>query len=77
MTDCHIKLEDSGLSRYHCIAYYDKNWMFTDGDGQKKSTNGTWLFAEKFFEILDGMMIRAGETLFRAHLNSDMIKIIE
>ncbi|OMJ81919.1 hypothetical protein SteCoe_17508 [Stentor coeruleus] len=77
MDDCQIKIEDSGLSRYHCMVYYDKYWILKDGDGNKNSTNGTWIFAEKFFEILDGMMIRAGETLFKAQVNSDMIDSIE
>ncbi|OMJ80099.1 hypothetical protein SteCoe_19747 [Stentor coeruleus] len=77
MSDCNIKIEDSGLSRYHCLAYYDNCWMFTDGDGQKNSTNGTWLFAEKFFEINNGMMIRTGETVFKAQFTSDMLNIIE
>ena len=39
-----------------------------DGDGKKFSTNGTWLFAEKSFEIYSGMMFKAGESLFRTDL---------
>lgn len=75
MTDCHIRFEDTSLSRYHCMLTYDKMWMVSDGDGEKPSTNGTWLFAEQFFEISDGLSFKVGETLFKAQLTSDLISI--
>jgi hypothetical protein len=49
--------------------YYDKQWMLIDGDIDKPSTNGTWLYIENFFEIYNGMIFKAGETLFKADLS--------
>ena len=43
---------------------YNGFWFIKDGDGDKLSTNGTWLFAENFFEMFDGMVFKVGETLF-------------
>ena len=68
MNDCDIKLEDTSLSRYHCCLYYDTVWTLLDGDGKKLSTNGTWLFVEQFLDIYDGMVFKAGETLFKSRI---------
>ena len=56
------------MSRYHCVITFSEGWYMQDGDGKKFSTNGTWLFAEKSFEIYSGMMFKAGESLFRTDL---------
>ena len=61
-------MDDSSLSRYHCIFTFDDTWKLSDGDGEKSSTNGTWLFVENFFEILDEMIFKVGETLFKCQL---------
>ena len=39
--------------------------MIYDGDGAKPSTNGTWLFADDYYEVLDGTVFKAAETLFK------------
>ena len=40
-----------------------------DGDGgSKKSTNGTWLFAGEEEKIYDGMIFKAGHSLFKIEL---------
>jgi hypothetical protein len=39
-----------------------------DGDGNKTSTNGTWLFADELFKVYDQMLFKAGQTLFRIHV---------
>ena len=75
MTDCQIRFEDTSLSRYHCALHYEKSWMIHDGEQEKPSTNGTWLFAEQFFEIFDGMTFKVGETLFRSQLTSDLVSV--
>jgi hypothetical protein len=36
-----------------------------DGDGIKPSTNGTWIFIEEPYEITDGMIFKAGQTMFK------------
>ena len=54
---------------------YENCWVLKDGDGEKLSTNGTWLFAETFFEIFDGMTFKVGETLFKAQLCNELANI--
>ena len=56
---------DEDVSRKQCIlTYEDNNWYINDGDGQNKSSNGTWFYPEKFFNIYDGLTIRMGTTSF-------------
>lgn len=66
MMDCKIRFDDSSMSRYQCSVKYEegKGWMLFDGIGDKKSTNGTWLFVEEDYEMYDGMVFKAGKTLF-------------
>ena len=66
MPSCNIKFDDNQLSRLQCtISYHEGNWILKDGDGTKSSTNGTWLFVDELFKIYDGMVFKAGQTLFR------------
>ena len=68
MPACNIKFDDNQLSRLQCtIECIDGNWILKDGDGTKSSTNGTWLFVDELFKIYDGMVFKAGQTLFRTH----------
>ena len=50
------------------IEYVDGAWVLKDGDGNKHSTNGTWLFVDELFKIYDGMVFKAGQTLFRTQI---------
>ena len=70
MTDCRIKFEDSNMSRYQCnvLFHQGKGWELRDGANGKTSTNGTWIYVEEEFEIVDKMMFKAGKTLFEACL---------
>ena len=54
---------------------YKDNWIIVDGDGEKPSTNGTWLFAEQFFEMFDGMVFKVGETLIKAQITTDLANV--
>ena len=57
--------EDEDVSRKQCmIIFEDNNWYIVDGNGEKPSSNGTWYFPEKFFNISDGLIIRIGTTIF-------------
>ena len=57
--------EDNDVSRKQCmIIYEDNNWYIVDGDGINPSSNGTWFYPEKYFNIIDGLIIRIGTTLF-------------
>lgn len=49
---CHVRFKDTSLSRLQCrIDYIDDKWFIRDGDGEKGSTNGTWLFAEEELKL--------------------------
>ena len=66
MNECKIKFDDNNLSRVQCTVTFKEpsSWFMVDGDGTKNSTNGTWVFAEDFIEIHDGMNFKVGQTLF-------------
>jgi hypothetical protein len=67
MQDCSIKFDDTSLSRYQCCISYvnGTGWTVSDGDGNKPSTNGTWLFLDDYYAIETGMIFKAGMTLFK------------
>ena len=57
--------EDDDVSRKQCmIIFEDNNWYIVDGNGENPSSNGTWFYPEKFFNINDGLIISIGTTLF-------------
>lgn len=61
MQDCTIQFKDNSLSRYQCaFEYRDDHWVIMDGNGNRGSTNGTWLFADMPYNINDGMVFKAG-----------------
>lgn len=67
MIDCKIRFDDNSLSRYQCtMRFENQKWVLRDGDGKKSSTNGTWLFADEYFEIYEDLVFKAGQTLFQA-----------
>ena len=69
MPSCDIRFDDNQLSRQQCTITFEKGqWYLRDGDGQKLSTNGTWLFVDELFQIYNSMIFKAGQTLFRATL---------
>jgi pSer/pThr/pTyr-binding forkhead associated (FHA) protein len=65
MVDCGVRFDETSLSRYQClVSYVGGRWQLEDGDGQKGSTNGTWLYVDDYFEVTDGMVLKAGQSLF-------------
>ena len=67
--DCDIQIDSNDVSKYQCLIYYrTNNWAIADGDGKNGSRNGTWLFADELFLIYNNMVIKAGQTLFKANL---------
>lgn len=50
------------------LKYEDSHWVIYDGDGIKESTNGTWIYIEDAYEITDGMMFKAGQTMFKVNV---------
>ena len=67
--DIDLEFNDESTSRLQTtILYENNNWYIVDGDGNKKSLNGTWFFADEYITINEGMIFRAGTTSFKAHL---------
>ena len=61
-----IAFPGTSLSRVQCqIDYLDGKWIIRDGNGEKRSTNGTWIYAEDEQRIESGMVVKAGQSLFR------------
>ena len=57
--------EDNDVSRRQCmIIFEDNNWFIVDGNGKTPSSNGTWFYPEKYFNIDNNIQIRIGTTLF-------------
>jgi len=64
--------EDGDVSRKQCmIIFEDNNWYIVDGNGENQSSNGTWFYPEKFFNISDGLIVRMGTTLFECKYIQD------
>ena len=71
---CDITIDDVMLSKIHtCIEYNAAKKIFNlyDGDSQKESTNGTWIFILNPVKITDNFMFKAEHTLFIASLTNN------
>ena len=67
-----IVFMDEDVSRKQCILIFEENnWYINDGDGENKSSNGTWFYPEKYYNINDGLIIRMGTTLFECNYLQD------
>ena len=53
------------------IIFEDNTWYLVDGNCIQKSSNGTWFFPEKYYNINDGLIIRIGTTLFECFYLQD------
>jgi hypothetical protein len=55
------------LSRIQCtIGFALGRWTIIDGDGQRTSTNGTWLYLGSPTKIESGMILKLGPNLLKA-----------
>lgn len=69
MCDCRVRFEDENLSRYQSkIEYTERGWVLNDGDGQKASMNGTWVFVGQEMELRTGLVFKAGCHIFRTKI---------
>ena len=71
---CDIVIEDMMLSKMQCYIEYNANeeyFYLYDGDGEKESTNGTWLFILNPIKITDNFLFKAEHTLFVASLTNN------
>ena len=49
------------------IIFEENNWYIVDGNGIQNSSNGTWFYPEKYFNINEGLIFRIGTTLFECN----------
>lgn len=56
---------------YNRIEYLEGKWKIIDGDGNKVSTNGTWVYANEPVKIFEGMLFKAGQLLFEVKYKAD------
>jgi hypothetical protein len=71
---CDIIIEDMMLSKIQAYIQYnskDDNFYLYDGDGEKESTNGTWVFILNPIKITDNFLFKAEHTLFMATLTNN------
>lgn len=79
--ECDIMVDDPMLSRIHCTVYLyndgeERKFGIKDGSNSvsddlmefkiwKNSTNGTWVYIADDYEIYDGMVYKAHNTIFK------------
>eukprot|EP00831_Metopus_contortus_P062361 TRINITY_DN54433_c0_g1_i2.p1 TRINITY_DN54433_c0_g1~~TRINITY_DN54433_c0_g1_i2.p1 ORF type:complete len:175 (+),score=19.97 TRINITY_DN54433_c0_g1_i2:147-671(+) len=69
MSDCEIRFDDPSVSRYQSnFKYKEGAWFIEDGWANSQSTNGTWLYIADNFVLNEGMIFKAGQTLFSVSL---------
>lgn len=63
----NVSINDNMVSKYHAIVYFasSKTWIIEDGNGAKKSTNGTWLYASQDTKLCNGMEFKACDSIFK------------
>lgn len=67
--NCDIRIDDKLLSKSQAhIKCNDGMWTLNDGYNNKPSTNGTWLYLNEDFEMFDGMVFKANQTIFEVKL---------
>jgi pSer/pThr/pTyr-binding forkhead associated (FHA) protein len=60
-----FNFNDEDVSRKQCmIIFEENNWYIVDGNGIQPSSNGTWFYPERFFNISENLIIRMGTTSF-------------
>ncbi len=55
-------INENSVSRIHFSIYFENSaWFIADGDGEKKSTSGTWCYVEEPFAISNGFKVKIGD----------------
>ena len=68
----HFHVINASIQNYNSrIEYEEDKWIIYDGNGRKSSTNGTWLFVEDDYELVDGTMFKAADVLFKVFISTD------
>lgn len=74
--ECDICIDDGMLSRFHCtFEFREGKWFLKDGkiegDKDKKSTNGTWIYAYEDILIKQGLIFKANHNLFICSIENE------
>ena len=70
--NCNIILNHLSYSRIQCSINYNENdnfWFINDGDNEKESTNGTWVFINWDYDIEKDFLFRIGQNIIQVNLN--------
>lgn len=63
---CDLRLDDNLLSKVHSTLYHSPSgWYLIDGDQEKRSTNGTWLYLTEDLEMYSGMIFKCNQSVFQ------------
>ena len=65
---CHIQIKDKMLSRVQCTITFNpdrKCWQIQDGYNGRRSTNGIWWYLKESQPIVEGMKLKANQTIFK------------
>ena len=68
---CDISIDDMMMSKVQSTIKYnskEKNFYLFDGNSQKESMNGTWIYILNPVLITDNFIFKAEHTLFEANL---------
>lgn len=69
---CDIVINDTLASKVQCCVSYSQSWVLVDGDGEKTSTNGVWIYINEPLEIQNGMIFKSNHTIFQStHINPE------
>jgi hypothetical protein len=67
---CEVALEDSLLSKVQCSLHWEDCWWLWDGDRDRPSKNGTWVYTSEDWEVRTGTVLRAGSWVLEAEICS-------
>ena len=66
---CDIMLEDTLASKIQSVIEFKaQKWILHDGDGDKISTNGVWLYLNEPLDLVNGMIFKSNHTVMQAFL---------
>ena len=54
------------------VAEVQQTWVLSDGFQGKPSTNGTWLYLNEDFQMHEGMIFKANQTIFSVSLKTQV-----
>lgn len=67
--ECDIVLNETQFSREQFIIYFENgNWFIKDGGKENPSTNGTWLYVEKKYQINDSFTFKIGPAKMKVNV---------